>query len=92
MWVRNETKLMVVFSSSSFFFFFFFLIGTYGTSISKEKLKHIYKQPNITSFFSFEVVDHTLNKELEMKHEAFIFERENSKVKKHLEYHKNQSK
>ena len=43
-------------------------------------------------FFSFEVVDHTLNKELEMKHEAFIFERENSKVKKHLEYHKNQSK
>ena len=86
--MRNETKLMVVFSSSSFFFF----IGTYGTSISKEKLKHIYKQPNITSFFSFEVVDHTLNKELEMKHEAFIFERENSKVKKHLEYHKNQSK
>ena len=66
MWVRNETKLMVFFSSSSFFF----LIGTYGTSISKEKLKHIYKQPNITSFFSFEVVDHTLNKE-----------RENSKVK-----------
>ena len=39
MWVRNETKLFLTYGSFFFFFFFFFLIGTYGTLISKEKLK-----------------------------------------------------